>query len=247
VLGPWPALGRHGQLGCPETTIAIPEAEPDYDRISAQQALALLRTLPDIRLVRRLTILDTIFRYDPWFQQFNSSWRLLGEVSDGAEIILYRPAVTEDVAATVTHEWAHLLEFSSPKWRRLLNVVGDLEPFVGRAGALYPEPPKEEWAVLGEFLLSTAPLLSPLTSFANPIRATVIANALRERLASLPTRLRSTEHAFYEAVLHWDVDTVRPEALDKLRTRMDGSDVERAVRARLILNVLSGLASELDL
>jgi hypothetical protein len=191
-----------------------------------------------------LIILDRSFRYDPWFQQYNSSWRLLGEVSDGAEIILYRPAVKEDVAATVAHEWAHLLEFSSPKWRRLFSLIGDLEPFLGRAGALYAEVPKEEWAILGEFLLSTAPLLSPSASFANPIRATIIADALRERLANVPTGLRSTEHAFYEAVLNWDAETVRPEALDKLRSRMHGPDVERAVRAHLILNVLRGLAPD---
>lgn len=239
-----PTFEVYPVIGWPEIRIAIPEAEPDYHRISAQQALTFLRALPDIRLVRRLTVLDRIFRYDPWFQRSNPSWRLLGEVLDGAEIVLYRPAPTEDVAATVAHEWAHLLEFSSPKWRRLFNLVSDLEPFVPRAGAVYPEPPKEEWAILGELLLSTAPLLSPLTSFANPIRATIIANALRDRLASIPTRLRSTEHAFYEAVLHWDMDTVRPEALDNLRDRMAGSDVDRAVRAHLILNVLNGVAPD---
>jgi tetratricopeptide (TPR) repeat protein len=222
--------------GCPGTTIAVPDAEADYDRLTAQEVLTLLRALPDIRLVRRITVIDRPFRYQPWFAQLNPKWRLLGEVVEGNEVVLYRPVAGDEAAATVAHEWAHLLEFAAPKWRRLFELVGDLETFIGRPHQ--EEPPKEQWARLGEFLLSTTPLLSPSSAWANPIRATIFVRALAERLACVPPELCSTEAAYYGFVLAWDRDTTRPEAVQRLKSIAAGTRTERAVRAQLILNVL---------
>jgi hypothetical protein len=234
------SLRAYPVIGCPGMMIAVPDREADYDRLTPDQALALLKGLPDIRLVHRLTIIDAPCRYEPWYRQANPHWRMLGEVLDDSEIVLYRPTAKADVAATLNHEWAHLLEFAAPKWRRLFEHVGDFERFIGRAGEPEPESSKEYWATLGEFLLSTAPLISPASSFANPIRATIFAMALAERLASVPAALRGTEHAFYSHVLEWDRNTIRPAVTKRLKEIVVGSELERAVRAYLILSMITG-------
>ena len=63
------AFLRHGTVGQPalmriyrvagcKTEIEIPVGRPDYERIDAAEALALLRELPDPRLIRRLHLSD---------------------------------------------------------------------------------------------------------------------------------------------------------------------------------------------
>jgi hypothetical protein len=98
----------------------------------------------------------------------------------------------------------------------------------------------EQWAYLGERLLSTAPLLSPATAGANPIRATIWVEALAQRLATLPAGMKTGNNAFHEMVVKWTRDTARPVALAKLRAASTEVDVDRADRARSILKILEG-------
>jgi hypothetical protein len=228
-------------LGCPETVIKVPEAAPDYPRLTAQEAFAALVELPDLRLVRCVVIVDDVHREEPWRCQSDPHWHLFGEAFADGEIRLYRPTVNDDVSAILKHEWAHLLEFAEPVWRHVFEQVGDLERFTTGNETLDSVDGAEQWAYLGERLLSTAPLLSPATSTANPIRASIWAQALGERLHTLPHELKSAEHRFYECVLEWTKNEARPVALTRLGMLSTNGDVDSARRARSILGVLETL------
>ena len=64
-----PTLMRIYRVAGCKTEIEIPAGAPDYDRIDASEALALLRELPDLRLVRRLHLSDERSFLDPWVRK----------------------------------------------------------------------------------------------------------------------------------------------------------------------------------
>src|ERR1700693_3731583 len=61
-----PVVMRIYRVSRCEAEIEIPDQIADYERIDAAQALALLRELPDPRLVRRLHVSDERSFLDPW-------------------------------------------------------------------------------------------------------------------------------------------------------------------------------------
>jgi len=227
-------------LGSPETTIKVPETDPDYLRLTVQEAFEALVRVPDIRLVRCLVLVDDVHREEPWLRQTVApEWRVFAETfPEEGEIFLYRPVADDDVSTTLKHEWAHLLQFAELKWQQLFDQVGDLERFFTGDATLDAVDGIERWAYFGERLLSTAPLLSPATASANPIRATIWVEALAHRLATLPVAMKADENAFYEYVVKWTRDTARPVALRKLHAA--AAEHDRADRARSILKILGG-------
>ena len=56
------------RAGC-KTRIEIPAQPPAYQRIDAAETLALLRELPDPRLVHRLHLSDEPAVLDPWMRK----------------------------------------------------------------------------------------------------------------------------------------------------------------------------------
>lgn len=228
-------------VGCPETTIKVPQAEPDYPRLTAQESFAALMDLPDLRLVRCLVIVDDVQKDEPWQRQTNPEWHVFAEaLAHEGEIRLYRPVADDDVSTTLKHEWAHLLEFAEAEWRSAFELVRDLERFFTGDATLDTADTAEQWAYLGERLLSAAPLLSPATASANPIRATIWVEALAQRLATLPAAMKAGRNGFYEMVVKWTKDTVRPVALHKLRAATTEVDGLRSGRARSLLAILEG-------
>ena len=102
-------------LGSPETTIKVPETDPDYLRLTVQEAFEALVRVPDIRLVRCLVLFDDVHREEPWLRQTVApEWRVFAETfPEEGEIFLYRPVADDDVSTTLKHEWAHLLQLPS--------------------------------------------------------------------------------------------------------------------------------------
>ena len=77
--------------GC-STRIEIPAEAPNYERIDAAQALALLRELPDPRLVRRLHLSDEPCFLDPWMRRMTGRELYhLGNATNRGLVVLYRP------------------------------------------------------------------------------------------------------------------------------------------------------------
>jgi hypothetical protein len=77
--------------GC-KAEIEIPDQIADYERIDAAQALALLRELPDPRLVRRLHLSDERSFLDPWVHKVRGDgFSHLGHATNFGLIVLYKP------------------------------------------------------------------------------------------------------------------------------------------------------------
>jgi hypothetical protein len=219
----------------------MPQTDPDYARVTAEEAFAALMEVPDIRLVRCLVIADDVHKEEPWRRQTDPEWHVFGETFAGGEIRLYRPTAADDVSETLKHEWAHLLELAERNWQHTFEQVRDLEPFFTGDATLDSVDGAEQWAYFGARLLSTAPLLSPATISANPIRASIWTGALAQRLCSLPAGQRSASHQFYECVVKWAKDEARPVALKRLTSATTDGDVEHARRAQLILDMLKSV------
>jgi hypothetical protein len=74
----------------PETSIAIALEAPSYQRINPAMALQLLRELPDVRLVRRLRIVDGRHPEEPWIWQTTGRRHIVqAEAYPDGEIKLY--------------------------------------------------------------------------------------------------------------------------------------------------------------
>jgi hypothetical protein len=233
-----PEMRIYGIAGRPGTTIAVPTQPPDYQRLGPEEALAKLDQLPDLRLVRRLVIVDRPHAEEPWFRQTVSpTWRLLAEAMRDGEIRMYRPAAGEDIATTLAHEWSHLLEWAYPNAAHMFELARGLEQL--DAGAVPPLSLAEEWAGIGDRLLSAAPMLAPLTANANPVRACIWLTALEDCLAKVPKDQRGGRHREHLAWIWFARTNLFPEAINALEGWTAAQDVERAVQARLILRYLS--------
>jgi hypothetical protein len=102
--------------GC-KAEIEIPDQMADYERIDAAEALALLRQLPDPRLVRRLQLSDERSFLDPWVRKVRGDEIFhLGHATNFGLIVLYRPdrRLGQSLAVTLLHEWLHLAAFAAP-------------------------------------------------------------------------------------------------------------------------------------
>ncbi len=116
--------------GC-ATEIEVPLAPADYKRIDAAEALALLRELPDPRLVRRLHLSDEPCFLDPWVRQVTrQDFFLLGNATSSGLIVLYRPDRyrPHSTGLTLLHEWLHLLAFKSRSAVRRFQRANEVEP-----------------------------------------------------------------------------------------------------------------------
>jgi hypothetical protein len=192
--------------GC-KTEIEIPAGRPDYDRIDAGEALALLRELPDPRLVRRLHLSDQPAFLDPWVRKVTGrDVRLLGHATDFGLIALYRPDrnFPRENGLTLLHEWLHIVAFKHEidLWR--FRRAGKIEPLApipydgintGRAARL----PHEAWADLGEKLLGYDEEGARREALASPIHATILWRRIEKILRKTAVRLRSTRFVEFEA------------------------------------------------
>lgn len=189
----------HRVAGC-KTEIEIPDQPADYERIDAAQALALLRELPDPRLVRRLHLSDERSFLDPWVRKIKGKeFYHLAHATNFSLIVLYRPdrRFAQSLGATLVHEWLHLVAFASPirLWRfKRANAVEPLPPlpfeplqFGGRSTEVY-----EAWCELGEKLLGYDESTARQTALQSPVHAMLLWCRVERMLRRTPRRLRST-------------------------------------------------------
>jgi hypothetical protein len=202
-----PALMRVFCVAGCKTEIEIPAGPADYERLDAGEALALLRELPDPRLVRRLHLSDEPCYLDPWMRKITGQdIRLLGHATNFSLIALYRPdrRFRREVGLTLLHEWLHIVAFKHEidLWRfGRANKIEQLTPVpfdganTGRAKRL----PHEAWADLGEKLLGYDEAIAREMALTSPVHAMILWRRVEKILRKPPVRLRSTRFAEYEA------------------------------------------------
>jgi hypothetical protein len=185
--------------GC-KAEIEIPDQAADYERIDAAQALALLRELPDPRLVRRLHLSDEPSFLDPWLRKVRGDTVFnLGNATNFSLIVLYRPdrRLGQSLASTLLHEWLHLVAFAShvQLWRfKRANAIEPLPPlaleplnFGDRNTQAY-----EAWCDLGEKLLGYDESAARQTALQAPLHALILWRCVERMLRRTPLKLRST-------------------------------------------------------
>jgi len=182
------------------TRIEIPAEPPGYPRIDAVEALALLRELPDPRLVHRLHLTDEPSFLDPWVRKVTGlDIYSIGNASIGAVIVLYRPdrRLGRELGLTLLHEWLHLVAFQSAKAIRRFKRADAIEvlpplayepvSFGDRQTAVY-----EAWCVLGEKVLGYDESAARQAALASPVHTMILWQRIEKILRKAPTRLAST-------------------------------------------------------
>jgi hypothetical protein len=196
----------HRVAGC-VTDIEIPAEAPDYDRMDATEALALLRELPDLRFVRRLQLSDEPCYLDPWLRaKHGSQFFLLGNATKSGVVVLYKPDRRDrnTVGLTLLHEWLHVIAFNAPRDLRRFKRADGIEPLTPPSMPTVSVGVRkisihEAWADLGERLFGYDEAVANDTARAAPLHAMVLWRRVETALHQAPAELRSTRFAELEA------------------------------------------------
>jgi hypothetical protein len=204
-----------------DTRIEIPAATPHYNRIDAAEALALLRELPDPRLVLRLQLSDAPSFLDPWARQATGRGDVfhLGIATNQRLIVLFLPdrAFGPVIGTVLMHEWVHLLGFKCEwaVWRfKRANAIEalpplDIEPtlFRGWRAATY-----EPWADFGEKLLGYDETIAREAALAAPVHAMILWRRVEKIMRKVPERFASTRRDAFAARAAFMREKVAPLA-----------------------------------
>jgi hypothetical protein len=215
-----PVLMRICRVAGCKTEIEIPSEPPGYERIDASEALALLRELPDLRLVRRLQLSDEPSFLDPWVRKITGQdVRHLGNATNFGLIVLYRPdrRAGRDNGLTLLHEWLHIVAFKYEidLWRfGRANKSEPLAPppFEGANSGRAKKLPHEAWSDLGEKLLGYDEAVARETALQAPLHAMILWGRIARILRRSPPRLRSTRAAEFERLDAFIRTEVAPKA-----------------------------------
>ncbi len=215
-----PALMRIYRVAGCKTEIEIPAERPDYERIDAREALALLRELPDPRLVRRLHLRDEPSFLDPWVRKITGrEVRLIGHANNFGLIALYRPDrnFPRENGLTLLHEWLHIVAFKHEidLWR--FGHVSKFEqlapvPYDGLNTGRASKLAHEAWSDLGEKLLGYDEEVARQTALSAPVHAMILWGRIATILRRTPARLRSTRFADFERLGDFMRGEVAPKA-----------------------------------
>ncbi len=204
-----------------DARIEIPAAAPHYDRIDAAQALALLRELPDPRLVLRLHLSDAPSFLDPWSRKATGRDDVfhLGTATNLRLVVLYLPdrALVPLLGTVLLHEWVHLLGFKSEwaVWRfKRANAVEALPPLsIEPVSSAHREATAHEaWADFGEKLLGYDEALARQAALEAPVHAMILWRRVEKIMRKVPKRLASTRLAELEALGAFMRAEVAPKA-----------------------------------
>ena len=175
----------------PQIEVVVPAkaaAEVDLNEV-----LAVLDSLPDPGLVRKLTLVDGTHAYQNWVRQERNNPELVieSETIPGGEICVYLRGLRGTLGAAVLYEWNHLLKLSSPEESAAFDLVGSWEQLSSIAiPSVSTNPSADAWAWLGELMLGdnnriTQAVVVALTA---PVHASVWAHALKRAWYANPGR-----------------------------------------------------------
>jgi len=199
---PRPVLMRVYRVAGCTTEIEIQDEPADYERIDAEEALALLRELPDLRRVGRLHLSDERSYFDAWVRrERGEDVVLLGNATNFRLIVLYRPdrRFRPHLERTLLHEWLHLVAFAAwfDLWRfgraKRLETLSPLavKPLNlgGHNVALH-----EAWCDLGERLLSRDENEARQAARSSPLQSIILWRRMERILRRTPPEFRSTRY-----------------------------------------------------
>jgi poly(A) polymerase len=216
------------------------DRHPLARRLSPQEALQIVRELPDARMIKRLIVLDKTYWDQPWRRQNGEpNVVVVGEATPEGDVRLFRPPAGAVARDTIFHEWAHLLKFARPVESRLFDSVGKLEKIRSMSPADATINNAETWAVIiGEGLLNRSFAVSVSTAHANPIRASLGASALKAVLDGLPADQRGVLHDQHLALTKYIDGYVKPQAQQRLVEILEGSHSAAGIQAAELLGAL---------
>ncbi len=202
------------------TRIEIPVEPPDYPRIEAAEALALLRELPDPRLVRRLQLSDEPSFLDPWVRRLNRQQVFhLGHATSSGIVVLYRPDRSHgpQLGLTLLHEWLHLVGYKSARHVRRFRRADTIERmkplmFAPVSSGSRTAMTHEVWSELGETLLGYDEAAARQAALAAPVHAMIVWRRVEKILRKVPVRLRSSRIAVLNARAAFMHREVAPKA-----------------------------------
>ncbi len=217
---PQPGLVHVYRVAACGTRIEIPAETPDYQRIDAAETLALLRELPDPRLVRRLHLSDEPAVLDPWMRKVTGrDCYSLGHATLTDLVVLYRPdrQLGRELGITLLHEWLHLVAFKAARAIRRFKRANKIE----RLPALQYEPLAsndsrtpifEAWCVLGEKVLGYDETVARQAALASPVHTMILWRHVEKIIRKTPRRFASTRLVEFRARAAFIRTGVAPKA-----------------------------------
>jgi hypothetical protein len=206
------------------TRIEIPAAQPDYERIDATEALALLRELPDPRMIHRLHLSDEPSFLDPWLRHVSGrDVQHLGNATSTGIVVLYRPdRRCSELGVTLLHEWLHLVAFKSGGTLRRFKRAHAIEPLAPlpylplSAGSQWTLD-NEIWSDLGERVVGADHAIACQAALAAPLHSMILWEQVEKIIRNVPGHLASTRLFGLEARAVFMRDEVSPKAHAALR------------------------------
>jgi hypothetical protein len=212
-------LVRIYRVAACNTRIEIPAAPPDYERIDATEALALLRELPDPRMVRRLHLSDEPSFLDPWIRHVSGrEVRHLGNATSTGIVVLYRPDRRHsDLGVILLHEWLHLIAFKSGWTLRRFKRAHAIEPLAPLTFLTLPAGDpwtlnNEIWSDLGERVVGADQAVARQAALAAPLHSMILWERVERILRNVPRHLASTRLIDLEARADFMRNEVAPNA-----------------------------------
>jgi hypothetical protein len=227
----------------PDSEIAFPSQEPSYPRLSLHDIIEIVRSIPDLRLVKRFTIRDDVDSNEGWLRQLAGSKYAEDEIivdarADAAgNITLYRPAKINQAKEAALREWFFLLMQSEKQAAHAFASVGNLEPLNLEANVDMTNS-EAAWCQFGLQLMMTDPAAPVLVAEMNPIRASIVNNALLKRLRDLPPQLRCRLHEQIMSVGKHIAERVTLKATIDLNDSLQGPDSDKVRRIGIVLEFL---------
>jgi hypothetical protein len=179
-----------------------------------------LRDLPDPRVIRRLFISNIPHADQKWVRISSGDPKaeIGAEAFPNGDVVLFDHSIP-DMASRLRHEFAHLIKLDSPNASRLFDDLGIIQPTKLHGRTYEASAVNEEaWAILlGEGLMHDRPWIRQATASMNPMRSVVAADALKQRMATVPSTLQSTRHTQYSDIADWVLREVKPVALETAR------------------------------
>jgi hypothetical protein len=233
----------------PETELLYPQEKNSYLRLSPSNTVALLKYSLDSRLIQRLIICDYLNEDEAWFKQTTQYKYEADQIAIEAkataldELTLFRPQSLEKAYEPFDREWLTILKSHSYEAANVFAQIADLEELIITNANLSFEMLDALWCWFGLILLSPLAATPLAVAELNPIRAAVIAKALKARLLTVPGQLKSARHEQMLSRCNYMGESVCTHAESALNNFLVNASPDQTTRIGLILDFLQKTAA----
>ncbi|HEY9777592.1 MAG TPA: hypothetical protein V6C81_27760 [Planktothrix sp.] len=233
----------------PDTELLYPQDKPVRPILSPSDTVALLKYALDSRLIKELLITDYLNEDEIWFKQTTEFTYSPGQIAIEAKgrtkrLTMYRPQSLENALEPFDREWLTMLHLLSHPPAAAFRQVEDLEELVSNAPN--PENPHmldAAWCWFGLMILTPQPAVTLVIAEQDPIRTSIVAMAIKERLLTVPPQIQSARHDQILSRCKYISEQVVPNAVSALKSRLTSASQEQIVRINVILEYLQKIAA----